>query len=123
MFLSFVIVDFYPSITEALLDKIISWARTITAISGAHVAVIKHARKLLLFHQDKTWVKINNEIMFNATMGSYDGAEICELVGIFILSKLEAKSERTKLVCTDRDDNWLAILKAKRARSANKSRK
>jgi hypothetical protein len=29
--------------------------------------------------------------MFDVTMGSYDGAEICELVGLFILSKLEAK--------------------------------
>ena len=45
MFLSFDIVDFYPSITEELLDKVISWAKTITSISDDHVAVIKHARK------------------------------------------------------------------------------
>ena len=29
--------------------------------------------------------------MFDVTMGSYDGAEICELVGLFILNKLCAK--------------------------------
>jgi hypothetical protein len=55
------IVDFYPSITKELLDKVISWAKTITSISDDHVPVIKHARKSLLFHQDKTWVKRNTK--------------------------------------------------------------
>ena len=27
--------------------------------------------------------------MFDVTMGSFDGAEICELVGLYILYKLE----------------------------------
>jgi hypothetical protein len=85
MFLSFDIVDFYPSITEELLEKVISWAKAITPISDDQGAVIKHARKSLLFHQDKTWVKRNNETMFDVTMGSYDEAEICELVELFIL--------------------------------------
>ena len=105
MFLSFDIVDFYPSITEELLDKVISWAKTITSISDDHVAVIKHARKSLLFHQNKTWVKRNNDTMFDVTMDSYDGAEICELVGLFILSKLEAKFGKNQ-VGLYRDDGW-----------------
>jgi hypothetical protein len=54
-------------------------------------------------------------------MGSYDGAEICDLVGLFILSKLEAKFGKNQ-VGLYRDD-WLAILKARRARSADKARK
>jgi hypothetical protein len=29
--------------------------------------------------------------MFDVTMGSFDGAEICNLVGLFILNKLAAK--------------------------------
>jgi hypothetical protein len=81
----------------------------------------KHARKSLLFHQDKTWVKRNNETMFDVTMSSYDGAEICELVGLFILSKLEAKFGKNQ-VGLYRDDG-LAILKARRARSADKASK
>ena len=53
------------------------------------VAVIKHVRKSLLFYNDKTWVKNNNQSLFDVTiMGSYDGAEICELVGLFLLNKL-----------------------------------
>jgi hypothetical protein len=59
--------------------------------------------------------------MFDVTMGSYDGAEICELVGLFILSKLEAKFGKNQ-VGLYRDDG-LAILKARRARSADKASK
>ena len=32
--------------------------------------------------------KTINESLFDITMGSYDGAEICELVGLYILSIL-----------------------------------
>ena len=47
-----------------------------------------HARKSLLFKGNTAWVKKGNENMFDATMGSHDGAEICELVGLYILSEL-----------------------------------
>ena len=29
--------------------------------------------------------------LFNVTMGTYDGAEVCELVGIFSLDKVSVK--------------------------------
>ena len=32
--------------------------------------------------------KKNTDSCFDVTMGSYDGAEICELVGIYVLSLL-----------------------------------
>ena len=41
----------------------------------------------MLFNENECWVK-NNNSLFDVTMGSFDGAEICELVGLFILSKL-----------------------------------
>ena len=46
-----------------------------------------HARKSLLFNKDEIWVKKDNP-EFNVTMGSYDGAEVCELVGLFLLEKI-----------------------------------
>ena len=86
-FLSFDIVEFYPSITESLLDKVISWAKTLTIITEEQVPLIKHARKSLLFYGETTWAKKNNTSLFDVIMGSYDGAEICELVGMHIHSK------------------------------------
>ena len=88
-FLSFDIVEFYPSITESLLDKVMTWARSLIDISNDHITIIKHVRKSLLFYNDKVWVKNNNQdSLFDVTMGSYDGAEVCELVGLFLLNKL-----------------------------------
>ena len=47
-----------------------------------------HSRKCFLFESSGSiWVKKDNED-FDVTMGSYDGAEICELVGLFLLSEL-----------------------------------
>ena len=40
-----------------------------------------HASKSLLFNNNSTWIKKNGSL-FDVTMGSYDGAEVCELVGI-----------------------------------------
>ncbi|XP_044172000.1 uncharacterized protein LOC122956391 [Acropora millepora] len=88
-FISFDIVDFYPSITESLLDQSIDWATQFTAITVSDIRIIKHARKSLLFHDGLPWVKRDSSNAFDVTMGSYDGAEICELIGLFILSKLK----------------------------------
>ena len=48
---------------------------------------ILHTRKSLLFSK-KPWEKTINESSFDITMGSYDGAEICKLVGLYVLSIL-----------------------------------
>ena len=38
-----------------------------------------HACKSLLFQDEKTWVKKNNQSLLDVTMGSYDGSEVCKL--------------------------------------------
>ena len=87
-FLCFDIIESYPSITESLLDNVITWAKSLIDIPDDHITIIKHARKSLLFYNDKIWVKKNNQqSLFDFTMGSYDGAEVCELVGLFLLNK------------------------------------
>ena len=50
-----------------------------------------HARKSLLFTSDSIWVKKGNDSSFDVTMGSFDGAEICELVGLYVLNILSRK--------------------------------
>ena len=42
---------------------------------------------MLLFNNGDAWIKKDNS-SFDVTMGSYDGAEVCELVGLFILNGL-----------------------------------
>ena len=121
-FLSFDIVEFYPSITESLLDKVMTWARSLIDIPNDHITIIKHVRKSLLFHNDKVWVKNNNQhSLFDVTMGSYDGAEVCELVGLFLLNKLAVIFGKDN-VGLYRDDGLL-ILRGTGGRQADQARK
>ena len=118
IFLTFDIVEFYPSITQELLEKVIRWAKTITTVTDEQESIIYHARKALLFHGGTSWVKRNNNSMFDVTMGSFDGAEICDLVGLFLLQDL-AKNLGKKHVGLYRDDG-LAIIQSKNARLEGK---
>ena len=86
-FLQMDIVNFYPSITEKLFNEAITFARSITHIEDETIEIIKNARKSLLFFNGKTWKKTST--LFDVTMGAYDGAEICELVGLLILERMK----------------------------------
>ena len=90
-FIQFDIVEFYPSISKDLLSKTIDFAKTITTISPEEENIIYHARKSLLFTNKNSWVKKEGDPEFDVTMGSFDGAEICELVGLYILHTLSQK--------------------------------
>ena len=82
------IVEFYPSISHQLLTNAISFAKTHSDIDDDTLNIIMHSRKSLLFCKDEAWVKKNNP-EFDVTMGAYDGAEVCELVGLFLLNKIK----------------------------------
>ena len=120
-FISFDIVDFYPSISENLLDQALSWASNLAIITKDEISIIKHARKSVLFNDGKPWTKKDSNSLFDVTMGSCDEAEICELVGLFILNKLGQKFGKENIGLY-RDDG-LTIMKSKSARLADKMRK
>ena len=88
VFIQLDIIEFYPSITEEILDKAISFAKQHVEITDDHLRIIKHCRKSLLFNNNDSWRKKDTDSCFDVTMGSYDGAETCELVGAHILSLL-----------------------------------
>ena len=107
-FLKFDICEFYPSISEALFDRAIAFARTITPITEEELNIIKHSRKSLLFSNAGTWVKKDDE-SFDVTMGSFDGAEVCELVGLYLLSRLVPLIGVNNSAGLYRDDGLAAI--------------
>jgi hypothetical protein len=111
----------YPSISEKLSDQALSWASNLTTTSDNDILIIKHARKSLLFNTGKPWTKKDSEGLFDVTMGSHDGAEICELVGLFILNHLSKKFGKENIGLY-RDDG-LALIKSKSAHLADKTRK
>ena len=83
-FIQFDIKEFYPSITEEILEKAISFAKSLTDIDDHKIRTIKHCRKSLLFNNNVAWKKKTTTSCFHVTIATYDGAEVCELVGTFI---------------------------------------
>ena len=45
--------------------------------------------KTLLFHERASWIKKTGNKNFDVSVGCFDRAEVCELVGSNILSKLK----------------------------------
>ena len=119
-FMVFDIKDFHPSITETLLKKAIFFAQQHTNINKSDLEIIYHSRKSLLFKNNEPWIKKKSE-NFDVTMGAYDGAEICELVGLFLLSTLSASYPKENIGLY-RDDG-LAIFKDINGRTADIIRK
>ena len=74
-------------------------SKSITPIDNKIIKTILLARKSLLFNKNEIWVKKNN-LDFDVTMSTFDGAEVCELVGFisFIFS------ERCLMIGLYRDD-------------------
>ena len=87
-FISFDIVSFYPSISEDLLKRAISWASTLTTITDEDKGIIFACKESVLYNGSTPWVKREGE-EFDITMGSYDGAETTDLVGLFLLHQLK----------------------------------
>ena len=96
-FASFDIDSFDSSITESLLSEAISFAKKFTTISDKDIDIIMHRRKSLLFDNETAWTEKNHNSMFDVTTGSFDGAEICKLIGLFLLNNLSEKYGKNKV--------------------------
>ena len=83
----FDIKDFYPSIKEKLLSESIRFAKVYISIANKDIEAIFYARESLLYYNDEPWVK-KGESNFDVSMGTYNGVEVYELIGIFMFSLL-----------------------------------
>ena len=91
------IKEYYPSISEKLLESAINFSNANDIeIAPTEIDIIKNARKAFLFSESNgeriTWRKKmenENDTNFDVTMGAPDGAEVCELVGLFLLSEIK----------------------------------
>ena len=86
-FILFDVCEFYPNISEALLKKAIAYAKNYEKITAEETKIIFQTKKAFLFKDGKPWTKKGNK-SFDVSMGSWDGAEVCELVGLYLLSLL-----------------------------------
>ncbi len=89
--------------------KALDYASKFTTITDQDREIVLHAKRSLLYHQNSPWMKRNAENTFDVTMGSYDGAETCELIGLYMLSLIAPKFKDQ--VGLYRDDG-IAVCKA-----------
>ena len=62
-----------------------------------------HYRKTIFFHKNEPWVKQNCDENFDVPMGCLDGAEFCDLTGLYISSKIKSVFENQNNVGLYRD--------------------
>ena len=79
-------MDYYPSITKEIFENAIKWARQYTEISDSDIELFHQTKKSLLYCDGEIWTKKENS-QFDNAMGGYDSAEVCDLVGLYLLSK------------------------------------
>ena len=109
--LKFDVVEFYPSITESLLNNAIKFAEKYVNIAAEDISIIQNSCKSVLHSKGATWVKNkknHKNSIFDVAMGSYSGAETCELIGLYMLHGLK-KVFGDGLVGLYRDDGLAAI--------------
>ena len=89
--MTFDIVEFYPSLSPALLNAALDFAQQYVRISPKERDIIQHANNSILISEGESWDKSKTRTLFDVTMVSFDGAETCELVGSFLLSAITSK--------------------------------
>ena len=84
-FIKYDVDAFYPSITEKLFKKAIKYAREFTEITELEEEILWEARKGFVIKDGEVWIKKTGQ-KFDVSMGSPDGAEVAEFVGLYLLS-------------------------------------
>ena len=79
-----------------------------TTIDDKDLRLIMHCRKCLLFFGNEAWKKKSTKSCFDVTMSSFDGAQICELVGLYIPSNVENALPKTNFGL-HRDDGLIHL--------------
>lgn len=108
--MKFDVVEFYPSITETLLRSAIKFAEKHVDITAEEINIIHNSCESVLHSNGEVWVKNKKckNALFDVAMGSYSGAETCELIGLYMLHGL-SKIFGKGMVGLYRDDGLAAF--------------
>ena len=82
--LNFVIFD----ITPKLVNRTLEWAMAYVNVTPQQRKIIYQACQSFLFSEGVPWVK-KGDVNFDVGMGAFHGAQVCEVVGLFLLNLLK----------------------------------
>ena len=80
VFIKFDIAEFYPSISEIILQSAIRFAKGHVEITDEEKRIIFHCRKSLLFCKNEPWKKKDSDSCFDVAVGSYDARNFASLL-------------------------------------------
>ena len=103
-FIAFDVVEFYPSISIELLSEALQFASAYDTITDNERHIILQAKRSPLYSSGEPWGKKTSANLFDVTMGSYDGAKSCELIGAYLLHKIKEQFGNTCVFGLYRDD-------------------
>ena len=86
-FVKYDVDTYYPDISAGLFKKALEFGRKYVDISENEEKVLWHARRGFTVWKKEVWAKIK-ESEFDVAIGSPDGAEVAEFVGLYLLSKV-----------------------------------
>ena len=89
IFIVFNIESFYPSMSLDLFHKALKFANETRPIADSDLKIMLHSQKTLLFHENEPWIKRKCDDNFDVPLGYLDRAEVCDLTGLSILSKIK----------------------------------
>ena len=95
-FVIFDVVNYYPSITLKLLLDALKWASQFVEFTDEEIEIITETKKSLLYMNGEPWTK-KGENNFDVAQGGLDSAEVCDLVGLFLLSELREQKLNANL--------------------------
>ena len=87
----------YPSVSKELLLKTLTYVKTLLNINDEQINTIIHVRKSLLFNNTDTWIKKNGDPYFDVKIESFNDAELCDLLGLYILHILGEKHGKHRI--------------------------
>ena len=66
----------------------INFSKEYHDVTDEMIDAILNSRKSFLYFEGNPWIKKNTTDHFDVTEGSFDGSEVCEIVGLFLLKQL-----------------------------------
>ena len=99
----------------------VAFAQRYVEIKQNELDLIFHTRKSLLYCKDTPWIKKEGNGEFDVKMGSNDGAETCELVGLILLYSIGEKLNKDNIRLYR--DEGLACFKNNSGHQSDKIRK
>lgn len=88
--------ELYVSVTEETSNRVIHFAENYTLTYQENIQIMNSADNFFIIYE--SWEKKKNNKSIEVTLGNYYGAELCQLIGIYIQSLSENILQKDQMI-------------------------